>query len=209
MLYSIPMEIMERAAEVLTEAESALRDLLGVAAKQGDYPSILRLAELARAIHDLTGTDHSAGLIPTPPADRAVLATRAAKVAKQAPPPRKGEKRYPSFSRAGEELVMLAWSKREKKEYRHKASHSVLQSLAKAMVEKGSAGRVFTTDELLPIRNLADGTDVPNYKVYVAISLLKQTGTIEQHGRSGYSITKDNDFENAVEKIWNALPKLQ
>jgi predicted lipid-binding transport protein (Tim44 family) len=204
------MTTIERAFEILARAESSLKELLGTAAQQGDYPALVRLAEWARTIHELAQTNEGPKSVPDPsPAVRRAPAAAATVTSRQTGVPRTKDKQYPNFARAGEELVMLAWSKREKKEYRHKSSHSVLQSLAKAMGERGAAGRVFTTDELLPLHNLADGTDVPNYKVYVAISLLKHTGAIEQHGRSGYSITRNADFEKAVENIWAALPKTQ
>ena len=104
--------------------------------------------------------------------------------------------------------MRIAWSKREKKEYRHKADSSVLKILAKSMAEKGSDGRVFATDQFLPVRD-QQNAEVPNYQAYLGISLFKQAGLIDQHGRQGYSIPRLADFKDAVEAVWKKLPELQ
>jgi hypothetical protein len=109
--------------------------------------------------------------------------------------------------RQGDYLVRISWSKREKKEYRHKAPFSILKALATAMTDKGGEGRVFSTDEFLPIHEVSDGGQVPNYQAYVGISLLKKTGLIDQHGRQGYSIPRITEFKSAVEAIWETIPK--
>jgi hypothetical protein len=74
------------------------------------------------------------------------------------------------------------------------------------MASKGVDGRVFSTDEFLPIKDSTDGSDVPSYQAYVGISLLKQTGLIDQHGRQGYSIPRIAEFKDAVEAVWKNLP---
>ena len=66
---------------------------------------------------------------------------------------------------------------------------------------------MFCTDEFLPIHEVSDGSQVPNYQAYVGISLLKQTGLIDQHGRQGYSIPRITEFKNAVEAIWETIPE--
>jgi len=103
-------------------------------------------------------------------------------------------------------LVRVAWSKRDKKEYQHKASHAVLQAIVEAMATIGKDGRVFSTDELGPMDD-ADGNRVPSYQAYVCIALLKRTGLIDQHGRQGYSIPQPAEFKDAVESVWRNLPE--
>lgn len=75
------------------------------------------------------------------------------------------------------------------------------------MAEKGAEGRVFSTDELFPIQDGTDGA-APNYQAYVGISLLKQMGLIDQHGRQGYSITRPARLVDALEIVWKKLPEL-
>jgi hypothetical protein len=114
---------------------------------------------------------------------------------------------YPKFFRQGKFLVRLAWSKKEKKEYRHKASYETLKAIVAAMSENGAEGRVFSTEQVLPLHDPADGSKVPDYQAYVVISLLKQTGLIDLHGRQGYSIPRIGQFREAVEIVWEKLPK--
>ncbi len=104
-------------------------------------------------------------------------------------------------------LSELRGQSEKKKEYRHKVPYSILKLLAAAIGDKGKDGRVFSTDEFLPIHETNDGSQVPNYQAYVGISLLKQTGLIDQHGRQGYSIPRTAEFTNAVEATWQKLPK--
>ena len=195
----------------MEQAEVALRDLLADAARTGDYPAVVRIAAWARTIHDLRSTTGNTG------ESSASLDLRRTRT-RQKPRPEGQEDRkaaavrrhqetdYPKFLRHKDELIRLAWSKRDNKEYHHKASYSVLRALTSAMIERGADGRVFSTDELLPIRNPADGNEVPNYQAYVGIALLKRTGLIDQHGRRGYSIPRLTDFENSVENVWKQLP---
>jgi hypothetical protein len=122
--------------------------------------------------------------------------------------PRSAKKQeYPLFFRRGEQLIRVAWSKRDKQEYQHKSSHSGLKALARAMAKVGADGRVFSTEDFLPIQH-EDGSEIPNYQAYAGIALLKQGGLIDQHGRQGYSIANIADFPEAVEAIWKRLAEL-
>jgi hypothetical protein len=100
----------------------------------------------------------------------------------------------------------VSWSKSERKEYEHKAPFTVVKTLADLIVEKGADGRVFTTDELTPMRD-GDGADVPSYQVYAGLSLLRQVGLIDQHGRQGYSVPRLSELKTAVEAVWQNLPE--
>jgi hypothetical protein len=93
---------------------------------------------------------------------------------------------------------------KRKGEYQHKAPYSVLLALADAMVESGRDGRIFSTEDLLPIQ--ADGASVPAYQAYLGIALFKHGGLIDQHGRQGYSIPQPSKFKDAVIKVWGTLP---
>jgi hypothetical protein len=73
------------------------------------------------------------------------------------------------------------------------------------MSELGRDGRVFSTDDFMPLHD-ADGAEVPSYQTYVGIAFLKHTSLIDQHGRQGYSIPKLAEFKDAVESLWQKLP---
>jgi hypothetical protein len=75
-------------------------------------------------------------------------------------------------------------------------------------MEQGSDGRVFATDQFLPIRDTELG-EIPNYQAYLGISFFKHCGLIDQHGRQGYSIPRLAEFKDAIEAVWKKLPALQ
>jgi hypothetical protein len=203
------MHTLKQAVGLLQETEAKLRGLLSTAATSGDYATVVRVAAWARTLSEMVN-----GMSVEPRSPAAVRETTpqrkggagiTASNAKQAS--KYPQKAYPVFFRQGDQVIRLAWSKREKKEYRHKAPHSALRALAKAMAESGAEGRVFSTDQFLPIHDAAGGV-IPNYQAYVGISLLKQTGLIDQHGRQGYSIARMAEFKDAIESIWKKLPEL-
>lgn len=195
-----PMDPLKRATESLHQAEASLRDLVSDAASGGDYASVLRIASWAKAISDM---------MAAPPGRRNRSAqdskngaqTSAVRGASR----RQGGNGYPRFFRRGDQLVRVAWSKRNKDEYQHKTSLSVLRALAPIMTNAGKDGRIFSTDDVLPISD-ADGSPVPAYQAYVCIALLKQSGLIDQHGRQGYSIPRVAEFIEAVNTVWEKLP---
>jgi len=202
------MTYFTRAGELLRDAESVLRGLVAEAINAGDYDAVVQLASWARSVGELVG------MVPPDSQPAAVLVQAAS--APGAPPSRVtrsayGRKKsatdkYPRFYRKGDRLVRVAWSKREKKEYEHKAPHGVLRTLTVSIMEKGAGGRVFSTDEVLPIPD-DEGVPVPTYQAYVGIALLKQTGLLDQHGRQGYSVPQLKEFESAVEAVWRNLPE--
>lgn len=202
------MDVVTRARQTLQDAEVVLRGLLGEAASSSDYESLVEIATWARAVHELINAvprEHK----KASPSSRGFSSELAkAKKAGSTHHASARTKRddYPRFFRQDDQLVRIAWSKREKKEYRHKASYAALDALVTAMASKGAEGRVFSTDQLLPIHE-PDGSEVPSYQSYVSISLLKQTGLIDQHGRQGYSIPRIEVFRDAVDAVWKKLPK--
>lgn len=205
---TVLMQTVQKAMDLIGDTEAKLRDLVSEAATAGDYGGVLQIAAWARTISELVKGTGKALQSATPrPTGKSN-----GKPSKQVGHPTSrvphSPKSYPLFFRHEDELVRLAWSKREKKEYRHKAPQSVLKALTKAIAEKGTDGRVFSTDVILPIHG-SGNSEVPNYQAYVGIALLKQTGLIDQHGRQGYSIPRPADFRESVEAVWRNLPELQ
>lgn len=200
------MEAVNRATELLRKTEEKLRSLVSEATNVGDYASVLTIAAWARTVNQLTKSAlrrEPTAVTPTQSSQKLTGTTRAVTRNHSS----RHSQNYPRFFRQGNQLVRIGWSKREKKEYRHKAPHSILKLLANAMAEKGKDGRVFSTEELLPLQESAEAGQVPNYQAYAGISFLKQIGLIDQHGRQGYSIPRMSEFKNAVEGIWEKLPE--
>jgi hypothetical protein len=200
------MTILNRASHLLQETEAKLRELVSDAATSGDYASVVQIASWARTLSELPNaksTEKVSKIVRVPSHPQ-----NGAKGPKQISLSKRGQRSYPLFFRQGDHVVRIAWSKSEKKEYQHKTAYAVLKLLAKSMAEKGADGRVFATEQFLPIRDIQN-SEVPNYQAYVGIALFKQAGLIDQHGRQGYSIPRLGDFKDAVEAIWKKLPELQ
>ncbi|MDA8377597.1 MAG: hypothetical protein M0Z50_11200 [Planctomycetia bacterium] len=175
------------------------------AAATGDYTCVVQIAAWAHTVTELVkdAPSQPANAHPsTPPIGAKAVNGKSASGRR----PRSFANGYPKFVRQGNHLIRIAWSKKEKREYQHKIPYPALRALTNAMVEIGTDGRVFSTDQFLPIRD-ADGAEVPSYQAYVGIALMKQTSLIDQHGRQGYSIPRLADFKDAVEAIWQKLPK--
>jgi hypothetical protein len=200
------MNTLDRGSNLLQETEAKLRGLVSEAAASGDYASVVQITSWARTLSELVSRKPATKVNGAVPAPRS--AQNGAKGPKQLSLSKRGQRSYPLFFRQDDQIVRIAWSKREKKEYRHKAGYGILKVLAKSMVDKGSDGRVFATEQFLPVRD-AQGVEVPNYQAYVGIALFKQAGLIDQHGRQGYSIPRLADFKDAVEAVWKKLPELQ
>lgn len=188
------MDSVDRAAEILSQAEKALREVASKAVESGEYTNVLRITSWAKGVQELLG-----GRAPpnTP-------LTGAKKSNKKAGPA-KAKVEYPRFFRRGDVLVRIAWSKQKRKEYQHKAPHGVVLAVADAVAKAGKDGCIFTTEKFLPV-NDPDGNEVPSYQAYLAVSLLKQVGLIEQHGRQGYSVPRLAEFKDALNGVWEKLP---
>ena len=202
------MAIEARAVVILQGAEANLRELAAEAASAGDYAAIIKVAAWAKALNDLVSSAAGDKRVKTSAVERGVANTAKPQGTARRSTPRRSERReYPRFFRHGDHLIRVAWSKREKKEYQHKAPYSTLRALALALEDAGKEGRVFSTDQLLPLREPTDGAEIPNYQSYVCIAWLKQMGLIDQHGRQGYSVPRLAALRDSIGTIWRTLPK--
>jgi hypothetical protein len=197
------VDAIDQATEVLRDAERKLRDLVAEAALSSDYGTIMRIAGLARSLSELSGSRSGEGIHR---ADRTRDSSDLAHGPDSAAGARKRSReegdKYPRFYRRGEMLVRVSWSKREKREYSHRAPLSALKAITAAVAEKGANGRLFTIDDLLPVCDSTDGVELPGYQAYLCVSFFKEAGLLDQHGRSGYSIPHVEDLQNLVDSAW-------
>lgn len=183
----------------LVQAEEKLQFVITESAKDAHYAvskAASAVAESIREIRDRLTTKDEPPTSPSPrssSASQMKIATHAAR-----------RPAYPRFYRRGDQLIRVAYSRRGKKEYSHKAPRTVLELMAAAMSELGKDGRVLTTDQLLPMAT-SDGNAVPDYQSYVCIAFLKEAGLIDQHGRQGYSIPRLAQFKESVISSWHNL----
>ena len=201
------MNRVDQAIQVLSKTEGDLRTLVREAAAEGDYADVVQLASWAKAVAQLLGPE------PSPKSTSPVLAIGRAEATPTNSPKsaahahkRAQSTGYPRFYRDGDRLVRVAWSKRERKEYEHRAPWSVLSALVKAVSQMGTKGRLFTTEQLLPLMN-DHGEHIPDYQAYLVLSLVRHVGLVDQHGRRGYSVPKPTDLITASERIWKNLPE--
>jgi hypothetical protein len=60
-------------------------------------------------------------------------------------------------------------------------------------------------DKVLPLRDPDTKAEFPTYQPYVALAFLKQHGLVEQHGRSGYSISKLKTLAVDSDEAWGEV----
>lgn len=182
---------MAKAVKALAKCEADLRALVASAADSGDYDAVLRITSWAKQISSMSG-----GAPTSVPEKRP--ATEGTKKATPRPA-------YPRFVRRADQLIKIGWSKREKSEYEHKAPRLMALALARAAAEAGKDGRIFQINALLPLSDPKDGSEIPDYQVYLVIAWWRSAGLLDQHGRQGYSISNASQLHQAVESAWAKL----
>lgn len=197
------MSSLSIAEGLLREVEGKLKSLLSDAVSAGDYNDVVQIASWARSISEILN-----GRSPRQAQSQVRVHTDADK----AQTPRRGPSgrritrpQYPQFLRDDDRLIRVAWSKKERKEYEHRMPRGVLDALVTAMRAKGTDGRVFSMEDLLPLSD-AEGNPIPSYQAYVALALLRHSALVDQHGRSGYSIAKPGQLSDSVDSLWRNLP---
>ena len=205
------MDTILQAAEILQRAERALQELLAKAATSGRYDDLIRLSDLAKEISRLVTKVRDVAPPQNPATanpDSLIPTTNASSTAEDQPLDRTRQKRgsYPKFVRDGETIIKLGWSKTAKAEYEHKAPKLVLMHLVATLAKLPATKKRFAMDEILPLKEVGTGSDVPTYQAYLCLAWLRAVRIVTQHGRQGYSLTKKNAVDVRVEECWRQLP---
>ncbi|NMC20339.1 MAG: hypothetical protein GYA33_07950 [Thermogutta sp.] len=202
------MERLSQAVDILRRAESQIRGLLLDSAGDGAYLEVAVLAAWAQQLHQLASQSNARN---GPSNDQTELTPSVEGARQQEPTHRKGVKGkkgdYPRFYREREELVKVGWSKKQKAEYRHKASKSVVLLVARGLQRRAADAERFALEELLPILDPQTNSEIPSYQVYLVLAWLRKENLIMQHGRQGYSLSPNINLTDAVEERWKLLPK--
>jgi hypothetical protein len=103
--------------------------------------------------------------------------------------------------------VKIGWSRTEKAPYEHKAPKRVVDLLVEAVLRVGQRGQRFTSDDVMPLLESGDGSEVPSYQAYLALAWLRTENLVVQHGRQGYSLPEGADLARVVERRWARLPQ--
>lgn len=227
------MEALQQAIEAIRRSEGELRGLLVSAADQGDYDSVRLLADWAKQlrelIHGSAGNEAPKASVEAAGAGQMDLNLRSGNYQIVPPKPsvrikrvpnkrsqrestrQKARRRaagageYPKFFRDREELVKVGWSKRERAIYQHKAPKRVLFLLVEALKRIGQNGDRFSMEQVLPLHDPLNDSDVPSYQAYLSLAWLRVEEIIVQHGRQGYALPKDTDIAAMAEARWRQL----
>ena len=190
-----------RLRSQIAEIERELRVVAAEAAKAGNW-SVVKAASMAAECLKPVCDGLSASAPATVVAERSPRRVRA----RTSVGVHGTGSGYPRFATKNGELVKIGWSRREKAEYRHRASNSSVQLVARAIVELSRDGRLFNTDDLFPVIDPEDGTDVPSYQSYLILRWFRNIGVVEQQGRSEYQVSDPEGLVGNVNEAWKILP---
>jgi hypothetical protein len=198
------MPLPGAAQAVLSAAEAEIQKLIIASAAAGEYQDVTELAAAA---------DTLAKLLRSPPLERVVgeetrtLESTYTTSTRQALPYRRASSRlYPRFERDDDKLVKVAWSKRHRAEYEHRAPRGVADTLLEAIRRRKGEGVKFDAIDVLPLED-ARGKEVPSYQAYLALAWLRQEGVVAKHGRSQYSLKPASATSQRMIELWDALPQ--
>ena len=222
------MEYSDRAIDALRVAERKLRSDLqaimveAVAAEAyADVASIARIADaLSNLVPQFAHGDNGGGKEAAPQRSASgiklfgaewpdsVRATPAEQATMLQQRQARGSSRrdqYPRFLRDGDRLVKLAWSKKQRGPYEHRAPRAVVQALVKAIQKKKGEGKLFQASDVMPLKN-DQYEEYPSYQSYLALNWLRDAGAVGKKGREGYVLKPNAATTEKLERLWTALP---
>lgn len=199
------MPVIQRAKGVLADAEKVLRELMQEELASQRYSELAELAKMADGLLRLAGgaTAHptwqprSDALSPLEDA----ATTTAARTRKASVKPV-----FPRFERHADKLVKVGWSKRQRKEYEHRAPRAAILAFTVHLGSRTMASKPFVVDTLLPAYDAA-GDEIPNYQVYLALGWLRQLRIIIKRGREGYLRTANPLDGSVFDTLWLQTPE--
>jgi hypothetical protein len=202
------MNTLSEAAAIIKAAETSLRDLMQKALAAGDYRDLPTLARMGEQLSGMTtriGAPDNPQAEPSSPLRGASVSSSV-----RQPAPRKpkssSKKEYPRFKRDGDRLVKIGWSKSDKAEYQHRTPSSVGRTLLFAISNLAKSKELFSVEDILPLTESSDKTEIPPHQIYLALAWLKAEGIVLPKGREGYSLLVTEDPAKLFDERWKALP---
>lgn len=201
---------MAAAVVIIKRAEEELRAHVQRALDEGRYADVAALARLADGLAQLATAEGLANgpAVRTPrEASPRVSNQQVERRAVQAPTrSARGAKAFPRFEREADKLVKIAWSKKDRSEYEHKAPLRVVNLLIDAIRSKKGEGSKFTTPDVLPLIDSKSRGEIPSYQSYLALGWLRHEGVIVKYGRDTYSLKPTAATAAHLKELWEALP---
>jgi|SRR5947209_7695040 len=195
------MSYTDRAVEALRGAEATLREVITQALAAKAYRELSKVASAADSVAALIG--ELDGGTPSLANHRVAAATQiAARPASNATSRRNA---YPRFLRDGDRLLKVAWSKKERQPYEHRAPQAVIQTFLNAVRQRKGEGKLFQAADILPLHN-ANGEEYPSYQSYLALSWLRHVAIVTKMGREGYVVKTGAASPDKINRLWASLP---
>lgn len=198
------MNDISKAISLIEQTERDLRSLMERALGDQRYADVASVAPLAEAIANLlrAGLEVPA-IVPTArqglPDHSLSTSPKSRDTGKAA----RGDK-YPYFKKDGEKLVKVGWSKKDRREYEHRAPREAIFRMAAALKEAVPGGSVFSMETMLPLRG-DDGNDLPSYQAYLALAWFRSIGIVEARGKEGYVFATGAVDRTNIQRLWKEI----
>jgi hypothetical protein len=208
------MDDIQQAIEIVRQAEGRLNAIIQQALTGQRYGDVARVADMADTLAQLlqrqqpadassqrviSVSQHPSNNAPTTAQNAASSTSQI-----QTRPSRKGDD-YPRFERDGDKLVKIGWSKKDRREYEHRAPRDAVFAVAESLQSRIPAGRIFTMEKVLPFK-YPDGNEIPSYQSYLALKWFQAISAVEQKGKDGYVVLNGSLSPPRLEQVWSSLP---
>ncbi len=185
--------IENQITTILDQAERSLQEVIAEAAKAADYHNVdvARMAALEM--------DRIRKRVKGPPTEEKP----------QGPQPstrRTGKRRgpksaYPKFAVRNGTLIRIGWSKKNKREYTHKAPKTVFDQTIKAMASLSQMGNgSVMAEEIIERVTSVSLEHIPSYQIYTVLGLLNDRDCIQKVGREEFRWPEQ--LEDNARKVW-------
>jgi hypothetical protein len=194
------------AIKVIRRAEDELRAQAQRALTEGRYRDVAIIARLADDLAQLAERESLSNGSTVDATNPVVPCPNRSSVSRRSQVMERNPKSFPRFEREGERLVKVAWSKRDRSHYEHKAPFNVVNLLIAAIRSKKGVGARFTAPDVLPLIDPRSGTEIPSYQSYLALGWLRHEGVVVKYGRDTYSLKPMAATEAHIAELWEGLP---
>ena len=159
---------------LVRELEGRMRELLAEAASRGEYGDLplltgvaSSLGELSRSMENGSLQVRSRGKGSSPPGT--ARSPTGKKHAKRRSRKSRKKAGYPKYFRQSDNLVKIGYS-RKRGEYTHRAPRKAVMVVVDAVARSGAGGRLFATDEFMPVTDPTGEVDVLSYQSYIVLA---------------------------------------
>lgn len=198
--------VIDTARALVQAAENQIQELIESAVSQRRYADVVVLAPIAEGLLALIRTQSGTGEIeftnrsatrPQPKSRTDDLGQGVGRLPSET-------HSYPRFERQNDRLVKIAWSKKDRREYEHRAPADTIFTIARQFERDAKPGAPFLMDQVMPFKN-GDGAEIPSYQAYLALAWFRLLGLVETRGKDGYAVGVENLYSH-VERAWSDMP---